>query len=113
MNLNRIFRAYRDIISTVFAEAPVMVVCTFVFTIVSGLLTPLGVYINQNVFDGGIAVAMNKMPFSEYSIFLVLFVINAFCLPSSAHMSILTVNNDRSSFFERRTNPACCESSKR
>jgi len=72
-----------------------MVVCTFVFTIVSGLLTPLGVYINQNVFDGGIAVAMNKMPFSEYSIFLVLFVINAI-LPSILGAYVYTYGEQRS-----------------
>jgi len=79
--VKRIFAAYKDLIGIIFAEAPVMVVITFVCTIVSGLLTPLGVYINQNVFDGGLAVANKEMAFSEYSVFLVLFVIAAI-LPS-------------------------------
>ena len=79
--MKRIFAAYRDLIGIIFAEAPVMVAITFVCTIVSGLLTPLGVYINQNVFDGGLAVARNEMTFSDYSVFLVLFV-TAAILPS-------------------------------
>jgi len=79
--VKRIFAAYKDLIGIIFAEAPVMVVITFACTIVNGLLTPLGVYINQNVFDGGLAVARNEMTFSDYSIFLVLFVIAAI-LPS-------------------------------
>jgi len=79
--MKRIFMAYKDLISIIFAEAPIMVVITYVCTIFSGLLTPLGVYINQNVFDGGLAVAKYKMTFSEYSIFLVLFVIMAILPP--------------------------------
>jgi ATP-binding cassette subfamily B protein len=79
--MKRIIIAYKDLISIIFAEAPVIVVITFVCTIVSGLLTPLGIYINQNVFDGGLAVAKNEMTFSDYSFFLVLFVIVAI-LPS-------------------------------
>jgi ATP-binding cassette subfamily B protein len=52
-------------------------VITFVCTVISGLLTPFSVYINQNVFDGGLAVAMGEMTFSDYSIYLVMFVIVA------------------------------------
>jgi ATP-binding cassette subfamily B protein len=54
-----------------------MVVITFICTMVSGFLTPLSVYINQNVFDGGLAVARNEMTFPEYSVFLVLFIVMA------------------------------------
>ena len=79
--MKRIFKAYKDLIGIIFAEAPVMVVITFVCTIVSGLLTPFGVYINQHVFDGGLAVARNEMTFSDYSVFLILFVVAAI-LPS-------------------------------
>jgi ATP-binding cassette subfamily B protein len=79
--MKRIFKAYKDLISIIFAEAPIMVVITFICTIVSGLLTPIGVYVNQNVFDGGLAVAKNEMTFANYSVYLVLFVIIAL-LPS-------------------------------
>lgn len=75
--MKRIFKAYRDLIGIIFAEAPVMVIITFICTIIMGFLTPFRVYINQNVFDGGLAVAKGEMTFPEYSIFLVLFVISA------------------------------------
>ena len=75
--MKRILAAYKDLLGIIYAEAPFMVVLTFVCTVISGLLTPLGVYINQNVFDGGLAVAGGEMTFSDYSFFLVLFVIAA------------------------------------
>ncbi|MCL2775641.1 MAG: ABC transporter ATP-binding protein/permease [Oscillospiraceae bacterium] len=79
--MKRILTAYKDLISIIFAEAPIMVVLTFICTIINGLLTPLGVYVNQNVFDGGLAVAKNEMTFSSYSVYLILFVLIAL-LPS-------------------------------
>lgn len=79
--MKRILTAYKDLLGIVFSEAPVMVILTFICSTVIGLVTPVGVYINQNVFDGGLAVARNEMTFSDYSIFLALFVIAAI-LPS-------------------------------
>ena len=73
--MKRIFLAYKDIINIIYNEAPIIVITTFVFMILNGLLTPLNIYINKNVFDGGLAVANNQLAFSEYSIYLVLFVI--------------------------------------
>lgn len=75
--MKRIFSAYKDLIHIIYAESPILVVITFVCTVISGLLTPLGVYVNQNVFDGGLAVAMGEMTFSDYSIYLVLFIVTA------------------------------------
>jgi len=42
-----------------------------------GLLIPIGVFINQRIFDGGLAVAAGDMAFSDYWIYLVLFIIVA------------------------------------
>lgn len=75
--MKRILIAYKDLLGIIFADAPIMVIVTFVCAIVSGLLTPLGVYVNQNVFDGGLAVANGELAFGDYSIFLILFVIVA------------------------------------
>lgn len=75
--MKRLLKAYKDLIGIIFAEAPVMVILTFICTIVNGLLSPIGVYISQNVFDGGLSVAKGEMDFSEYTIYLVLFVIVA------------------------------------
>lgn len=72
-----------------------MVVITFICTIVNGLLTPLSIYTNRNILDGGLAVARNEITFSEYSIFLVLFVIMAI-LPSVLEGFIYTYVEQRS-----------------
>ena len=82
MQLKRIFRAYADLIRIVYAEAPAMVAAAFACTVAAGLLTPLGVYVGQNVFDGGLAVARGEMAFSAYSVYLALFVVMA-VLPSA------------------------------
>lgn len=58
-----------------------MVILTFICSIVIGLAAPAGIYINQNIFDGGLTGARNEMAFSDYSVFLVLFV-TAAILPS-------------------------------
>jgi len=75
--MKRILTAYRDLLGIIFAEAPIMVVLTFGVSIAGGLLTPIGIYVNQNVFDGGLAVANGRMAFSDYSIYLVMFVVIA------------------------------------
>lgn len=79
--MKRILIAYKDLLSIMFSETPLMVVLTFLFTAISGLLTPFGVFVNQHVFDGGLAVATGEITFSSYSVYLVLFVIIAL-LPS-------------------------------
>jgi ATP-binding cassette subfamily B protein len=79
--VKRILTAYKDLLGIIFSEAPMMVIVTIIFSILYGLLTPIGVYVNQNVFDGGLAVARGDLEFSDYWIFLALFVIIAM-LPS-------------------------------
>lgn len=51
--MKRIIKAYQDLIGIIWKEAPLMVIATFLCTVISGLLTPLKIYVNQNVFDGG------------------------------------------------------------
>lgn len=73
--MKRIFAAYKDLIGIIFQESRWIVILAFVCTIASGLLAPLGIYVNQNVFDGGLAVARGEMAFSDYAFFLVIFVL--------------------------------------
>lgn len=58
-----------------------MVVLTFLFAVLQGLFTPLGIYVNEHIFNDGLKVASGEMQFSSYAVFLVLFVIMA-VLPS-------------------------------
>lgn len=75
--MKRIFKAYKDLINIIFSESPWLVILTFLCTVISGILTPIGVYANQNVFDGGLAVARGDMAMEDYIVFLVLFVVTA------------------------------------
>lgn len=79
--MKRILVAYKDLLSIIFDKAPIMVVLTFLLSITSGLLTPLGVYVRQHIFDDGLAVAEGHMTFSSYSYYLALFIVIAL-LPS-------------------------------
>lgn len=72
--MQRIFKAYKDLIGILFGEAPWLVILTFLCTIVSGILAPVSIYASQNVFDGGLAVARGDMKMEDYAVFLVLFV---------------------------------------
>jgi len=75
--MRRILSAYKDLIGIIFAKAPIMVILTLLFAAISGLLTPLTVFVNQRIFDGGLAVAGGEMAFADYSIYLILFIIAA------------------------------------
>jgi len=75
--MKRIMAAYKDLIGILFRESPWIVILTFACTVISGALAPARIYINQNVFDGGLAVARGEIAFADYSIYLVLFVVTA------------------------------------
>lgn len=95
MQVRRVFGAYRDLIGIIWAEAPGMVAVTFALTVLTGLLTPFGVYVNRNVFDGGLMVARGEMAFSAYAVFLVLFVLLAI-LPTLIEGYVYTYVEKRS-----------------
>lgn len=73
--MKRILTAYKDLIGIIFAKAPIMVILTLLFAIVAGFLPPIGLFINQRIFDGGLAVAGGEMAFGDYLVYLILFVI--------------------------------------
>lgn len=84
--MKRIFKAYQDLVGIIFRESRSLVLLTVICTVLCGILTPLRIYINQNVFDGGLAVASGAMAFSDYAVFLVLFVIAAILPLSLIHI---------------------------
>ncbi len=75
--MKRIFAAYKDLIGILFRESPWIIFLTFACTVLAGILTPVRIYISQNVFDGGLAVARGEIAFADYAVYLVLFVIAA------------------------------------
>ncbi len=93
--MKRILIAYRDLLGIIFKNAPIMVVLTFICSVLSGLLTPLGVYVNQHIFDDGLAVARGDMTFTDYFVYIVLFIIIAL-LPTLLDGFIWNYVNPRS-----------------
>lgn len=75
--MKRICGAYREIISILFSESPVIVVMTFAAAILTGLIAPLSIWVNSRIFDLGLQVATGKMRFLAYMPYLVLFMILA------------------------------------
>ncbi len=73
--MKRICRAYREIIGVLFAESPFIVILTFASAVVSGLITPLSVWVNGRILDLGLLTASGEMGFLSYLPYLVLFVI--------------------------------------
>lgn len=67
--MKRIIAAYKDLLGIIFKSAPFTVILTFLCAVVSGILVPLGIYTNQNVVDGGLAVAKGDMVFFKLSDF--------------------------------------------
>lgn len=59
--MKRILVAYKDLIGIIFEKAPFIVLLTFLCSVINGLLTPLGIYVRQHVFDDGLAVAGGQM----------------------------------------------------
>jgi ATP-binding cassette subfamily B protein len=79
--MKRLFKAYGDLLSVIYKEAPIMVVLTFIMAITAGLVTPLTIFVNEHIFNDGLAIAKGAMTFAQYTPYLVLFII-ASILPS-------------------------------
>lgn len=70
-----LLKAYGQLLNEIYKKAPIMVILTFIMSIVIGLMTPLFIFVNTHIFNDGIAIAQGKMTFKEYTPYLVLFVV--------------------------------------
>ncbi|NLD87180.1 MAG: ABC transporter ATP-binding protein [Clostridiales bacterium] len=100
--MKRIFIAYKDLLVIMFKESPFTVILCFICTVINGLLPPLAVYVNQNIFDGGLSVARGEMAFSDYTVFLVLLVVVTI-LPSVLEGIIFSYIEPRSQLMLKTT----------
>ncbi|MDD5190098.1 MAG: ABC transporter ATP-binding protein [Dehalococcoidales bacterium] len=73
--LKRLFKAYGELLGEIYKQAPGMVVLTFVAAIISGLFTPVSIFVNTHIFNDGISVAKGQMTFGQYTPYIVLFVL--------------------------------------
>lgn len=75
--MKRICRAYKEILTILYSESPVIVVMTFASAVLSGLIAPLSIWVNSRIFDSGLLVASGEMRFLAYIPYLILFIVLA------------------------------------
>ena len=73
--MKRIFIAYQELFSILFSQAPFLVIVTFVSAVLSGVTTPLLIWVNSRIFDLGLLTASGEIAFSSYIPYLILFVL--------------------------------------
>ena len=64
--MKRIFKAYRELLGILFAESPFVVISVFVSAIITGVIPPVSVWVNSQIFNLGLSVASGEMPFTGY-----------------------------------------------
>jgi ATP-binding cassette subfamily B protein len=80
-NPRRILNAYKKLLGIIAAEAPVMVVLTFVTAFGLGVMRWLTLIVNRHIFDQGLALAQGQITFDRYLVTLVAFVLLALLPP--------------------------------
>jgi len=103
--MSKIVKGYKDLFKIIFSEAPIMVILTLLLTVVKGLLIPVGVGINIRIFDDGLLAAQSEIPFSEYVVVLILFLVIAL-LPFIIDGIIFNYVGPRSFMILRTTHKA-------
>jgi ATP-binding cassette subfamily B protein len=80
-NIHRTIGAYKKLLGIIAAEAPAMVVLTFVTAFGLGVMRLLTLVINRHIFDQGLALAQGQIAFERYLVYLVAFVLLALLPP--------------------------------
>lgn len=73
--IKKVFKAYKKLIDILFSDAPIMVILTFALSILWGLVSPVSLWVNKQIFDQGIEVAKKNISFSNYLPILILFLL--------------------------------------
>ncbi|MCG8484530.1 MAG: ABC transporter ATP-binding protein/permease [Clostridia bacterium] len=73
--MKRIFKAYSELLSILFSESPFVVIAIFVSAIVTGVVPPISVWVNSQIFNLGLAVAAGNLEFISYVPYLISFVV--------------------------------------
>lgn len=77
----RVLRAYKTLLTIIGAEAPIMVVLTFITAFSLGVMQLLTLVVNRHIFDQGLALAMGQVSLERYLPYLVAFVLLALLPP--------------------------------
>lgn len=79
--MKRILKAYRELLSILYKEAPVTVIAVFVLAAVNGSLSFISVYASQHVYDDGLRVATGAITMAEYVPYLILLILTIILPP--------------------------------
>jgi len=73
--MKRIFKAYRELIGILYGESRFVVIAIFASAILTGVIVPVSVWVNSQIFNLGLLVAAGEMQFTSYIPYLVMFVL--------------------------------------
>ncbi|MDR2615003.1 MAG: ABC transporter ATP-binding protein/permease [Oscillospiraceae bacterium] len=73
--MKRIINAYRDILSILCAEAPLMVAGVFAAALLSGVVGSVGVWLNGRVFDTALGIAQGAAALTDIAPYLAAFAV--------------------------------------
>lgn len=73
--LKRILAVYRKLLGILAAEAPIMVILTFVVSFVIGLTKLLAIIVNRHIFDDGLALAQGSITMDAYVPYIIGFIL--------------------------------------
>jgi len=73
--MKRICNAYLELISILYSESRFVVIATFVSAILTGIIVPVSVWVNSQIFNLGLLVASGEMQFASYIPYLVMFIV--------------------------------------
>ena len=74
-NFGRLISTYKYLLSILMKNAPMIVISVFLISIVSGVLAPLNVYVNTNLFNISLSIASKEAAFSDLTPYIILFII--------------------------------------
>jgi ATP-binding cassette subfamily B protein len=75
--MKRLFKVFTEILGVIFASNPFVVIFVFVSAILTGVISPIFVWVNSLIFDRGIMVASGELSFHLYIPYLILFIVLA------------------------------------
>ncbi|QOR36881.1 ABC transporter ATP-binding protein [Clostridium sp. 'deep sea'] len=75
--MKRIFKAYSELLRILYSESPFVVISIFGSAIITGVVTPISVWVNSQILNLGLAVASGNLEFVSYVPYLILFVVLA------------------------------------
>lgn len=78
---NRVFKAYKELLGIISAEAPAMVPLTFFAAFSLGMMRLLTLVVNRQIFDKGLVLARGEIPFGSYLPYLIAFALLALLPP--------------------------------